>query len=117
MRGEEGDVRGVRLQVGHNAGLYSDERRRARILRIVLGLIVLIAVVVGGCGRQPPEELVEEYCTDCHTMAIIEASGKTDQEWGATVSRMIRACYALSQHIGDRFDEASGHQDGEGDEM
>jgi len=89
MRGEEGDVRGVRLQVGHNAGLYSDERRRAWISRIVLGLIVLIAVVVGGCSRQPPEELVEEHCTDCHTMAIIEASGKTDQECVATVSRMI----------------------------
>ena len=29
----------------------------------------------------------------------------------------IRACYALSQHIGNGFDEASSHQESEGDEM
>jgi hypothetical protein len=41
-------------------------------------------------GKDPtPERLVTEHCTRCHTLAPIEVSHKTHQEWEATVYRMI----------------------------
>ena len=56
---------------------------------VASGLIVLL--VVGACGRTPSaEDLIEEQCTTCHTLAPIEATQKTQQEWGATVQRMIK---------------------------
>ena len=57
-------------------------------LAVTLGLIT----VVGGCGgrRLFPEELVQERCTGCHTLAPIEVAKKTRQEWEVTVYRMIK---------------------------
>ena len=56
-------------------------------LAVTLGLIT----VVGGCGgkRLSPEELVQERCTKCHTLAPIEVAQKTRQEWEHTVQQMI----------------------------
>ena len=56
-------------------------------LAVTLGLIT----VVGGCGGKQlsPEELVQERCTQCHTLAPIEVARKTRQEWASTVHGMI----------------------------
>jgi hypothetical protein len=61
---------------------------------IVLGL----AIILGACGgKQPsPEELVQERCTKCHTLAPIKVARKTHQEWESTVYRMIKKGARLS---------------------
>jgi hypothetical protein len=65
-------------------------------LATALGLIL----IMGGCGgkRLPPEELMQERCTKCHTLAPIEVAQKTRQEWASTVYRMIN----LGARLNDR---------------
>jgi hypothetical protein len=62
-------------------------------LRLWLVLVVTLgwAIVVGACGgkRLSGEELVQERCTKCHTLAPIEVARKTRPEWQRTVYRMI----------------------------
>lgn len=62
-------------------------------LRLWLALVVILgwAIVVGTCGGKPlsGEELVQERCTKCHTVAPIEAARKTRAEWQRTVYRML----------------------------
>jgi len=60
-----------------------------RTLVVASSLIVIL--VLGACGRNPSaEDLIQEQCTTCHTLAPIEVAKKTQQEWGATVQRMIK---------------------------
>jgi hypothetical protein len=64
------------------------------MLPVALGVSLLL-IACG--GRQPsPEELVQARCTRCHTLAPIEVSQKTQQEWNLTVSRMIQHGARLS---------------------
>jgi hypothetical protein len=50
-------------------------------------------------GREPiPETLVKERCTKCHTLAPIEVSRKTHQEWETTVYRMMDKGARLTSH-------------------
>jgi len=61
-------------------------------LRLFAALALLAAVVIlAAClPTASDEELVQERCgTGCHTMAPIEASQKTEDEWRNTVYRMI----------------------------
>jgi hypothetical protein len=62
--------------------------RLATVLVVLLGLAVVLTT--GGCGGQiSSEALVEERCTECHTLAPIEVTQKTVDEWEFTVYRMI----------------------------
>lgn len=72
----------------------------ARCFWVALAVTLGLAIVVGGCGgkRLSPEELVQERCTKCHTLAPIEVARKTRQEWESTVYRMI----SRSAHLNDR---------------
>jgi hypothetical protein len=57
---------------------------------LVLASSLIAILVLGACGRIPAaEDLIQEQCTACHTLAPIEVAQKTGQEWGATVQRMI----------------------------
>jgi hypothetical protein len=53
--------------------------------------MVVFGVIVGWreWREVSPEALVEERCTECHTLAPIEVARKTAEEWGFTVYRMI----------------------------
>jgi hypothetical protein len=55
-----------------------------------LAILCLIFGLAACMGRKPaPETLVKERCTRCHTLAPIEVSHKTHQEWETTVYRMM----------------------------
>jgi len=60
-----------------------------RFYLTVLLVFVIIATTRCGGRVQSPENLVQERCTRCHTLAPIEAARKTRHEWESTVYRMI----------------------------
>ena len=66
---------------------------RSRIQFIVCAAMLLILMILmagPGClGRHSGRELVQDRCTECHTLFQVEASRKTSREWRITVSRMI----------------------------
>ena len=43
------------------------------------------------------QSLVEERCTSCHDLGSVERAKKTEEEWKATVERMVRKGAQLSQ--------------------
>jgi hypothetical protein len=62
--------------------------RFAAVLAILLGLASVFTM--SGCGGQiSSEALVEERCTECHTLAPIEVAQKTVEEWEFTAYGMI----------------------------
>ena len=62
-----------------------------RRLWVASAAVLGLAIILGACGgKQPsPEELAQERCTKCHTLAPIEVARKTRQDWESTVYRMI----------------------------
>lgn len=70
--------------------------RLAWSLSILFVLVILAATI--GCGRESPQELVEERCVGCHALSVVETSYKARQEWEATISRMV----ALGADLNDR---------------
>jgi hypothetical protein len=67
---------------------------------VVLSLIVLICLLVVACSSgssgnsgnsSTPDgnALMQERCTQCHTLSRVENAHKTAAEWTTTVDRMI----------------------------
>ncbi len=69
-----------------------------RRLGLTFVSFVVIIIAAAQCGGKPlsPEKLLEERCTRCHTLAPIQAAGKTRHEWESTVYRMISKGARLS---------------------
>ena len=61
--------------------------------RMVWGLMIVLVVVVGltacGGGDSPQDQLLQDRCTACHSLARVEKAQKTREEWDQTVSRMV----------------------------
>jgi nitrous oxide reductase accessory protein NosL len=74
----------------------------------VMLLVVLLGSLLAACGRAedetaaptPEQEeaapgtldgkaLVEERCTECHDLGRVERAMKAEEEWKATVERMV----------------------------
>lgn len=70
------------------AVVRASDHRFAVALAILLGLAGVSTMSCCG-GQVSAEALVEERCTECHTLAPIEVSQKTVEEWEFTVYRMI----------------------------
>jgi len=69
--------------------------------RIVLGWMVVPVAVVGlaacsGSGSSQ-EQLLQDRCTSCHSLAQVEGAQKTREEWDTTVSRMVGKGAQLSE--------------------
>ena len=79
-------------------------------------LVVLLGSLLAACGRAEDEtavptseqeeaapvtldgkSLVEERCTQCHGLGTVEQAKKTEEEWKATVERMVGKGAQLSQ--------------------
>jgi len=89
-------------------------KRMAAVLTMAL-VVLLVASLVVACGG-PKEEtpvptqeekpapstldgetLVEERCTKCHDLGRVERAKKTEEEWQATVERMVGKGAQLNQ--------------------
>jgi cytochrome c5 len=74
----------------------------------VVFLVVLVGSLVAACGVAEDESavptteqeeaapaalegkaLLEERCTQCHDLGRVERAGKSEEEWKATVERMV----------------------------
>jgi len=72
----------------------------------VLLLILSALLLPVRCrGTVPPEQLLEERCTRCHTLAPIEVARKSPEDWERTVYRMIGKGARLSDAEADRVIE------------
>ena len=90
-------------------------RRILAVLTIML-LVVLLGSLLAACGGAeektavPTTEqeeatpatldgksLLEERCTRCHNLGQVERAKKTEEEWKATVERMVGKGAMLSQ--------------------
>jgi hypothetical protein len=82
-------------------------RRNLAVLTMML-LMVLLGSLLAACGGAKDEtavpttgqeeaipvmldgkSLLEERCTRCHDLGRVERAKKTDEEWKATVERMV----------------------------
>jgi hypothetical protein len=53
-------------------------------------LIALVALILlAACGPSEGQVLLEGRCTECHRLAQITDQDLTNEEWEATVDRMI----------------------------
>ncbi len=89
-------------------------KRITAVLTITL-VVLLLASLVAACGAPkeetsvPAEEekptpstldgktLLEERCTRCHDLGRVERAKKTEEEWKATVERMVGKGAQLKQ--------------------
>ena len=56
----------------------------------LLSGLFLIALLGSRCtSATPPDVLVRERCTECHSLAPVEVQGRTFQQWESTVYRMV----------------------------
>ncbi len=70
---------------------------------LIILCLLLVAIRCG--GGTPPERLVQERCTRCHTLAPIQVARKTPEEWTRTVYRMIDKGARLSDAEAERVIE------------
>ncbi|MGD2164920.1 MAG: hypothetical protein PVH50_05255 [Anaerolineae bacterium] len=84
-----------------------------RTNRVVLGIIVLLVVAAslvsacGGTGSDQPaaeepmdidgETLLQERCTECHTLDRVTGAAKSQTGWEQTVTRMVGRGAELSE--------------------
>jgi hypothetical protein len=65
---------------------------RFRFTMLVLILFVGLfasACSSGGGGSSEGERLLENRCTECHTLSRVENAEKTLDEWTRTIDRMV----------------------------
>ena len=60
----------------------------------VLILIMLIGLVASACssgdnGSSDGKNLLQDRCTECHTLSRVENAEKTRDEWTRTIDRMV----------------------------
>ena len=76
-----------------------------RILTMTL-LVLLLGSLLAACGGAKEEaapvtldgkSLLEERCSRCHDLGPVERARKTEEEWKATVERMVGKGSKLSQ--------------------
>ena len=77
-------------------------------------IAILMVFVAAACGTPSGAELVQQKCTRCHTIAVIQVSSKTDHEWLNTVYRMQKLGAQVDDEqinaIVDYLSTASGPQ-------
>jgi hypothetical protein len=58
---------------------------------IALCLALLLASIVTACSGATPdgEILVQERCSRCHSLLIVQNAKKTEAEWRTTVEQMV----------------------------
>jgi cytochrome c5 len=90
--------------------------RRILVVFTMVLLVVLVGSLLAACGAAgeetavPTEEqeeaapaalegktLLEERCASCHDLGRVERAKKTEEEWKATVERMVGKGAKLSQ--------------------
>lgn len=59
-----------------------------------LVLILLVGLFASACssrgsGSSEGENLLENRCTECHTLSRVENAEKTRDEWTRTIDRMV----------------------------
>jgi cytochrome c5 len=75
------------------------------LIAIIVVSLVLLGAFLAACGETPQEtttpvteqeptaldgqSLVEERCTECHGLGTATGASKTEEEWRATVERMV----------------------------
>lgn len=62
---------------------------------VMLVVILLIGLFASACGSSGNDvapdgkSLLEDRCTECHTLSRVEKAAKTRDGWSTTISRMV----------------------------
>lgn len=62
------------------------------VLFIIILLVGLFASACGSSGNDvvlDGKSLLEDRCTECHTLSRVEKAAKTRDGWNTTISRMV----------------------------
>lgn len=89
---------------------------RRMLAVLTMTLVLLLGLLLAACGGAKDEtavptteqgegtpvtldakSLLEERCTRCHDLGRVEKANKTEEEWKATVERMVGKGAQLSQ--------------------
>jgi hypothetical protein len=89
---------------------------RTRWFWALLAALLVLPLVLSACSLSPSgEELVQEECTRCHTLAPIQVTARPEHEWRNVVYRMVGLGADLSRREAERVIEylalAHGLQD------
>jgi len=64
--------------------------RRCLVLVSVVAPVLLLSLLVAGCGGSPDgQALVESRCITCHNLTSVRVAVKSEEEWQETVERMV----------------------------
>jgi uncharacterized membrane protein len=90
--------------------------RRTLVVPAIMLLVLLAGVLLGACGGEVEQKqetsttldgqaLVQERCVGCHDLGRVEQARKTEEEWRATVERMVSKGANLSSEEQERVIE------------
>jgi len=71
--------------------------KRSLGLLSVMALILALSAFVVACGAPDGQALVESRCITCHNLTPVKTAVKSEEEWRATVERMVDLGARLSK--------------------
>jgi hypothetical protein len=78
----------------HFGGIKMKQRLKATSITILI-LILLMGLFASACngsgneGEIVGENLLDDRCTECHTLSRVKSAQKTREQWERTIDRMM----------------------------
>ena len=73
-----------------------DLTKRSLLLLSATALVLVLLALSAACGAPDGQALVESRCIVCHNLTTVRTAVKSEEEWRATVERMVSLGARLS---------------------